>query len=247
MLTTGLMLAAIVMGAGMQRITGMGFALVAAPFLVLLLGPVEGVVLVNLCGAVTAGAIIFRVVRDIDWRRYAALASAALLGIIPASFLIRLIPPAVLEISIGVLLAVGLTVLLALKSVKLPARRRYLWTAGGVSGFMNTAAGVGGPAVSMYSIATGWNHRSFAATMQPYFFTIGCFSLVSKAITAPDTFPVLPWGMWLAVAIACLAGLVLGDVTAKHVPARTAQLLLIVLAYLGSAATIVRGVLDILV
>jgi uncharacterized membrane protein YfcA len=244
MLTTGLVLAAVVLGAGMQRITGMGFALVAAPFLVLLLGPVEGVVLVNVCGAVTAGAIIFRVARDINWRRYAALASAALLGIIPAAVLIRFIPPAVLEISIGVILAIGLTVLLALKSAQLPARRRYLWTAGTLSGFMNTAAGVGGPAVSMYSIATHWQHRSFAATMQPYFFTIGAFSLASKAVTAPTSFPALPWSMWLAVAVACLAGLVLGDIASKFVPTRAAQILLIALAYLGAAATIVRGVLD---
>ncbi|MDT0195507.1 sulfite exporter TauE/SafE family protein [Arthrobacter sp. AB6] len=244
MLTTGLVLGAVVLGAGMQRITGMGFALVAAPFLVLLLGPVEGVVLVNMCGAVTAGAIIFRVVRDIDWKRYVLLTASALLGIIPAAFLIRLVPPAVLEIGIGVILAVGLTVLLALKSVTLPARRRYLFTAGGLSGFMNTAAGVGGPAVSMYSIATRWQHKSFAATMQPYFFTIGAFSLISKSLTAPAAFPALPWGMWTAVGVACLAGLVLGDVAAKFVPARAAQILLIILAYLGAAATIIRGVFD---
>jgi uncharacterized membrane protein YfcA len=243
-LTTGLVLAAVVMGAGMQRVTGMGFALVAAPFLVLLLGPVEGVVLVNVCGAVTAGAIIFRVVKDIDWKRYAALAASALLGIIPAAVLIRLIPAPVLEISIGVILAVGLTVLLVLKSATLPQRRRYLLTAGGLSGFMNTAAGVGGPAVSMYSIATRWQHKSFAATMQPYFFTIGTFSLISKAITAPATFPVLPLAMWLAVAVACLAGLVLGDLASRHVPARAAQILLIILAYLGAAATIIRGISD---
>ena len=244
MLTTGLVLAAVVMGAGMQRVTGMGFALVAAPFLVLLLGPVEGVVLVNVCGAVTAGAIIFRVVKDIDWKRYAALAASALLGIIPAAILIRLIPAPVLEISIGVILAVGLTVLLVLKSATLPQRRRYLLTAGGLSGFMNTAAGVGGPAVSMYSIATRWQHKSFAATMQPYFFTIGTFSLISKAITAPATFPVLPLAMWLAVAVACLAGLVLGDLASRRVPARAAQILLIILAYLGAAATIIRGISD---
>jgi uncharacterized membrane protein YfcA len=139
---------------------------------------------------------------------------------------------------------VGLTVLLVLKSAVLPPRRRYLLTAGGLSGFMNTAAGVGGPAVSMYSIATRWQHKSFAATMQPYFFTIGTFSLVSKALTAPASFPALPFAMWAAVAAACLAGLVLGDVASKFVPARAAQLLLIVLAYLGAAATIIRGVLD---
>ena len=50
--------------------------------------------------------------------------------------------------------------------------------------------------------------------------------------------------MWAAVAGACLVGLVLGDVAARFVPARAAQILLIVLAYLGAAATIVRGVLD---
>ncbi|MFW0772599.1 TSUP family transporter [Paenarthrobacter nitroguajacolicus] len=244
MLTTGLVLGAVVMGAGMQRVTGMGFALVAAPFLVLLLGPVEGVVLVNVCGAVTAGAIIFRVRRDIDWKRYMALAASALLGIVPAAFLVRYLPPSVLEISIGVTLAVGLTVLLVMKSAVLPQRRRYLFTAGGLSGLMNTAAGVGGPAVSIYSMATRWQHKSFAATMQPYFFTIGAFSLISKAITAPTSFPVLPMTMWLAVAAACLVGLVLGDLASKRVSTRAAQILLIILAYLGAAATIVRGVLD---
>ena len=244
MLTTGLVLGAVVLGAGMQRITGMGFALVAAPFLVLLLGPVEGVVLVNVCGAVTAGAIIFRVVRDIDWKRYAALAASALLGIIPAAFLIRLIPPAVLEISIGVLLAVGLTVLLGLRCATLPPQLRNVYAAGGLSGFMNTAAGVGGPAVSMFAMATRWQRESCAACMRGYCFTIGVFSLISKALTAPATFPALPWGMWVAVAAACLAGLVLGDVAARFVPARAAQVLLIVLAYLGAAATIIRGVLD---
>lgn len=244
MLTTGLVLGAVLMGAGMQRVTGMGFALVAAPFLVLLLGPAEGVVLVNVCGAVTAGAIIFRVVRDIDWKKYMALAASALVGVVPAAILTRYLPPSVLEISIGVMLAVGLTVLLVMKSTVLPQRRRYLITAGGLSGFMNTAAGVGGPAVSMYSIATRWQHKSFAATMQPYFFTIGTFSLVSKAVTAPASFPSLPVTMWLAVAAACLAGLILGDLASKRVSTRAAQIVLIVLAYLGAAATIVRGVLD---
>ncbi|KUM40859.1 sulfite exporter TauE/SafE family protein [Arthrobacter sp. EpRS71] len=244
MLTTGLVLGAVLMGAGMQRVTGMGFALVAAPFLVLLLGPAEGVVLVNVCGAVTAGAIIFRVKRDIDWKRYVALAASALLGIIPAAILVRYLPPPVLEISIGVTLAVGLTVLLVMKSAVLPQRRRYLLTAGGLSGFMNTAAGVGGPAVSIYSIATRWQHKSFAATMQPYFFTIGAFSLISKAVTAPASFPVLPMTMWLGVAAACLVGLVLGDLASRRVSTKAAQILLIVLAYLGAAATIIRGVLD---
>lgn len=244
MATTALVLLAVLLGAGMQRVTGMGFALVAAPFLVLLLGPVQGVVLVNVCGAVTAAAIIFRVFRAIDWRRYGILTTAALLGIIPAAVLVKSIPPAVLEISIAVLLASGLTILLFMKTASLPLHRRYLWTAGALSGFMHTSAGVGGPAVSIYSIATRWEHESFAATMQPYFFTIGSISVLAKAMTDPAGFPDLPWGMWLAVALACLAGLIMGDIVAKHVPARGSQRLLIALAYLGAIATMTRGILN---
>ena len=50
MWTTVLVIAAVLIGSSMQRITGMGFALVAAPFLVLLLGPIDGVIVVNVCG-----------------------------------------------------------------------------------------------------------------------------------------------------------------------------------------------------
>ncbi|MCO4274602.1 sulfite exporter TauE/SafE family protein [Pseudarthrobacter sp. HLT3-5] len=244
MTTTVLVLVSVFVGAGMQRFTGMGFALVAAPFLVLLLGPVEGVILVNLCGAVTAGAIIFRVFRDVNWRTYGILTAAAVVGIVPASFAVRIMPPAVLEIGIGLLLAAGLTVLLAMRSAHLAPRRRFLWAAGAMSGFMNASAGVGGPAVSIYSLATRWPHRSFAATMQPYFFTIGSLSLVAKAATTPAQFPDIPWHMWVAISVACLVGLGVGELFAKRVSPKAAQIVLIVLAYLGAAATVTRGVFD---
>lgn len=77
-----LVLVAVLVGASMQRITGMGFALVAAPFLVPLLGPVDGVILVNLCSVLTAAIILTRVVRDVDWRRAGVLALFALVGIV---------------------------------------------------------------------------------------------------------------------------------------------------------------------
>ena len=242
--TEVLAVAAVLGGAAMQRFTGMGFALVAAPFLVLLLGPVSGVVVVNLCGAVTAGIILLRVRRDVDWRKFALLVPAALAGIIPAAFAVRAVPGPVLEISIGLLLAAGLTVMVALRSAVLPARRRYLLTAGALSGFMNTTAGVGGPAVSIYSMATRWPQQSFAATMQPYFFTIGSLSLAAKAGTAPASLQGLHWSLWLGVAAACLVGLLLGEVLARRVPARAAQIVLVVLAYLGAVATVARGLAE---
>ena len=61
--------AAVALGAGTQRITGLGFALVSAPFLVLLLGPFAGVFVVNVLGVAASVLVLAQVRRDVDVRR----------------------------------------------------------------------------------------------------------------------------------------------------------------------------------
>ncbi|GEP25850.1 sulfite exporter TauE/SafE family protein [Cryobacterium levicorallinum] len=246
MWTTVLVIAAVLIGSSMQRITGMGFALVAAPFLVLLLGPIDGVIVVNVCGALTAGVILTRVFRDVDWRRYGILAACAVIGIVPGSYVLQFVPVAWLEISIGVLVAAGLTVSVNLGRVVVRDRLSFRVIAGMTSGVMNTTAGVGGPAVSIYAIATGWPQRSFAATMQPYFLTIGLASLSSKFALGSAGVPELPVLVWILIGCACIVGLIVGDLLSRVIEPHVARRLLVIVAYLGSFATIVRGVLELL-
>ena len=244
MWTTVLVIAAVLIGSSMQRITGMGFALVAAPFLVLLLGPIDGVIVVNVCGALTAGVILTRVFRHVDWRRYGILAFCAVIGILPGSYVLQYVPLAWLEISIGVLVAAGLTVSVNLGRVAVRDRLSFRALAGMTSGIMNTTAGVGGPAVSIYAIATGWSQRSFAATMQPYFLTIGLASLSSKFALGSAGVPQLPVLVWILIGCACVVGLIVGDLLSRVIEPHVARRLLVIVAYLGSFATIVRGVLE---
>lgn len=56
-----LALAAIVVSAMAQRVAGLGFAMLLAPFLVLLFGPHSGILLVNLLGAISSGIMFVRV------------------------------------------------------------------------------------------------------------------------------------------------------------------------------------------
>jgi len=241
MWSTILVLLAVFVGSSMQRVTGMGFALVAAPFLVLLLGPVDGVILVNACGALTAAIILGRVMRHVDWRRAGGLAVFALVGIVPGALVLRYIPTAWLEISIGILIVVGLTVSVNLGRVYIRDGHRLRAIAGAASGFMNATAGIGGPAVSIYALATNWPHRSFVATMQPYFLIIGVASLGAK-FASGLTFPALPGWVWILIALACIAGLVIGEVLAKVMEPHIARRLLVIVAYVGAGATITRGI-----
>lgn len=241
MWATVLLLLAVFVGSSMQRVTGMGFALVAAPFLVLLLGPVDGVILVNVCSALTAAIILARVVRQVDWRRAGGLAIFALVGIVPGALFLRYIPAAWIEISIGVLVAGGLTVSVNLGRVYIRDGRRLRAVAGTASGFMNATAGIGGPAVSIYALATNWPHRSFVATMQPYFLIIGLASLGAK-FASGSNLPGLPGSVWALIAVACVAGLLIGEALAKVVEPHNARLLLVIVAYVGAGATIARGI-----
>ncbi len=102
--------AAVFLGAT-QRITGVGFALVASPFIVLILGGFGGVLVVNLLGAVASIWIYLQVRRDADLRRAGMLALPAFLAIVPGAWVARRISTPFLQINIGVSVLIALAVL----------------------------------------------------------------------------------------------------------------------------------------
>ena len=228
----------VVAGALTQRVTGIGFALVCAPLLVVIAGPFEGVVLANLLSLTVAAVVFATHWRDVDWRRAGLLAAPALLTIPLGAWVARSVPPAPLMVGIGLL------VIVALGAVVLSARARVLrGTAGAVgagaaSGFMNVTAGVGGPAVVLYAVSADWEHRRFVATFQVYAVVTNLASLAFKgglpAISAAE----------LGVSFAGLVlGLLGGEVLARHVDHRVARRLAIGLALTGAVFTVVKGVL----
>lgn len=237
-----LVVVAVLLGAALQRVTGIGFALVVAPFLVLLLGPVQGVLLVNFTGGLTSGLILLQVLRQVEWRSYAVLAPAALVGIAVGALVVGMVPPTVLDLGIGLLLVFALTTMLVVRGAAMRPRRRYAVTAGVLGGFMNTTAGLGGPAVTVYAVATRWPQESFRATMQAFFFTIACCAIGAKLLFGAAALPELSAVLWMAVGAAALLGLAVGALLAPVVPAGAARAGLIVVSYVGAAATIARGV-----
>src|SRR5690625_2111734 len=77
---------------------------------------------------------------------------------------------------------------------------------------MNVTAGVGGPGLVVYALATRWEHRSFAATAQLHFAVLGAAALVAKW-----SLPSLPVAGWAALLGLLLAGLISGNVLARWV------------------------------
>lgn len=231
----------VLFGAVAQRVAGMGFALTLAPILVLALGPFEGPMVVNIAGAFSSALVFMQSKNSVDWKQFWILSIPAVIVIVPSAFFSVAFSGPLLQIGIGVILILALgTSLLAVKSEKPLPRGRLGIVFGASSGFMSATAGIGGPAMGIYAILTGWDQKVFAATLQPYFFTLGVTSFFSKFLASGRT-PEIPVWMWAGIAVLTILGSWLGVVLQKRVSVEAARLSVIVICFAGSLAAIVDG------
>lgn len=242
--------AAVLVGAATQRVTSLGFALVASPFLVLVLGPFTGVLLINVLGSIAAALVLVAVRRDVDVRHALLLAAPAVVAVLPGAWIARHSPQAVLQTVVGGCVVVALLVVLGVgrrrsagtiaENSGTPSRRRRpgALIAGGASGLMGSLAGVGGPAVTVYAVATRWPQASFAATAQLLFCIVGAVSVAAKGL------PSLPVYGWVTAGSALAAGLVIGELLQSRVSAARGRQAAIGLALVGGTATLVGGILQ---
>ena len=240
-----LILFAVFLGALSQRVTGMGFGLVSGPFLVLLLDPFSGVILVNICGIVASFSVFVRTFAEVEWPPFRHLALGAVIGTVPGALLSSSMPTPLLQILIGALIIVSLISSLTLGKLgrSIPANLGTRMTAGLFSGAMSAAAGAGGPAVSAYAVLTNWEQRSFAATLQPFLVVGTASAVVMKVIVHGGAWPHLEFGVWIGLGLVLVAGLVGGDRLAHHIDVGIARIGMLVLAFGGGIAALVKGIL----
>ncbi|WP_139650791.1 sulfite exporter TauE/SafE family protein [Tessaracoccus massiliensis] len=105
--------ATVLFASATQRITGLGYALVASPPLVLLLGAATGVALIQIMGVSVAVVVLLSTFKHVSWRKAAGLALPALIGIIPGWWLARTVPGPVLLTLIGGMVLLALLTMVA--------------------------------------------------------------------------------------------------------------------------------------
>ncbi|MDV9171780.1 sulfite exporter TauE/SafE family protein [Streptomyces sp. W16] len=236
-MTGEILLAAIVLlGSSVQWLTGMGFALVAVPALVLLLGPTQGVVLANCAAGAISVVGLAGGWRKVRARAMVPLCAAAACTVPAGAWMTRQLPPSVLLLVMGGLVTVA--VLLVMKGARVPALRgtRGAVAAGAAGGFMNAAAGVGGPPISLYAVNAGWTVREFVPNAQFYGVVVNAFSVAANGV------PSLSGARWVAVGAAMVVGGVIGRGLAGRIPEPRARLLVLGLALAGGVTAVGKGV-----
>jgi uncharacterized membrane protein YfcA len=226
----------VLLGASVQWLTGMGFALVAVPALVLLLGPAEGVVLANCAAGAISVVGLAGGWRQVRPRAMVPLCVAAVCTVPAGAWLTRQLPVPVLMLVMGALVTVA--VLLVMRGARVSALRgtKGAVAAGAAGGFMNAAAGVGGPPISLYAVNAGWTVREFVPNAQFYGVIVNAFSVAANGV------PNLRTPQWVAVAAAMTVGAVIGRALAGRLPEKRARLLVLSLALAGGVTALGKGV-----
>jgi uncharacterized membrane protein YfcA len=225
----------VLVGASVQRMVGIGFALVTAPAVALLLGASQGVLLLNWASAGISAIGLAATWRLVSPRAMVPLVLAAGCSVPLGAYVAERLPEPQLLTVMGGLVTVA--VLLVLCGARVAALRgtRGAVAAGVASGFMNSAAGVGGPALSLYAVNAGWTVREFVPNAQFYGLLVNLFSILAKGT------PRLSSPAWLAVGAALLLGAVIGHWAADRVPERRARTVVLLLALGGGVTTLAKG------
>lgn len=242
-----LVVVAVATGAALQRVAGMGLGMTVAPVVSVALGPVGGVTLSNVA-AIVAAALLAVVMRgDIDWRRFRALAPLLVIGSVLGAVVVRVVSIDILDLVLGASVLVAIAAALGLQRRLNVTGRAAVIVSGTVAGFMNTTSGVAGPAMTVYGVASRWDHRSLAATLQPIFLLANSTSVLTKLLMGATPEPgVVPWWAWPLACAAVPVGVLLGAPLARRVPLPVARALAITIAAAGGALALGRGLVGVL-
>lgn len=225
---------AVLFGAVAQAVTGFGFSLVSAPFLVAAYGAPDGVQ-VNL--TLSVGLNLLLLVggrRHLDARAASRLLGPAVVGTLVVGWLIRGTRSDAVTVVAGLLCLVGVVAVARGRTVRRLTGRVGTAVVGALSGAMNVAAAIGGPPVVLFGATAGWTPEVARPTLQLFFLGINLVALVSLGL--PDE--VRTW-LWAATG----AGLVAGSVVSRRLRDDHVRAAVLVTAAAGSLLAVGRGLL----
>lgn len=222
-------------GATTNRVTGLGFSLVCSPVMLLVLGPRDGVRLLNMVSvAVTLTNVVtsWRGVR----RRDCLLLIAAGVACTPAAaWLTGRADERVLLVAAGLITVASAVLVASGRTLRFVRGDAGAVGAGAVSGTMNVIAGLSGPSVAMYGLNAGWTPAEFRPTLQLYFLVLNAVAVVSLGPVRP------PMALAVAIGVAVVAGYVLGRHLSTRVPAARFRAVVLVVVVVGGLAAAGRG------
>lgn len=223
---------AVLFGAVAQAVTGFGFSLVSAPFLVAAYGAPAGVQL-NLVLSIGLNLLLLLGGRrHLDARAAGRLLAPAVVATLVVGALIRGSHDDRLTVVAGLLCLAGVAAVWRGRTMRRITGRIGTVVVGGLSGAINVTAGIGGPPVVLFGTTAGWSPEVARPTLQAYFLGINLVALATLGL--PHA---VPW----SVVVAGAAGMAAGWLVIRRLHPHHVRGLVLLVAAGGSLLAVVRG------
>lgn len=193
------------LGAVAQAATGMGFSLVAAPMMVIALGPREGVAATLVLAALSSVVPLVRDGRHAQPRAVAGMLLPTLACTPIFAWLIRDLDVRLLALGGGAGVVIAVILLAAGLRSRWLGTRPAAMVAGAASAGLTVVGGAGGPAIGLYAANAGWAPRVQRANLHCYFFVQNVVTAAVLGVHLPDL------GQLLTLCGGTLVGMVLAD------------------------------------
>lgn len=229
-----------------NSITGFGFIIVAAPFLIQLLPPKEAASVALILGIILASVIALRERRTLAIKVTLQMFGAALLGIPIGTAMLVGVNPAVIKIVVGSIV-VGVTIALA-RGLRLSLSRELPLSliAGFLSGILSGVSGMSGAFAVIFFMGQGWKPDRVRPTIAAFNTIVSIVTLAWLLSTGTIghrecTFAL----MFLPAAVLGIAGsgFLYKKIQARHFRPLTFLLLIVagILAIISGARDLVTG------
>ncbi len=228
------------LGAAAQRLTGVGYTLVAGPLFIAAIGPWDALALFQLCGLLLTCAIIVQTWSWIDWALVRDTVPWIVLAGVPTLCLAGLVPARVLSWSVAAAILGSVAIVVLRPTVRLPDSRPRRAAVAAMSGLMGAGTGVGGPPLALYAQATRMPVAVFVASAQVPFAILALSVLTTRWLVFGSAVPLLGVSVYAVVGIATAVGIGCGRALAGTVPDRLAFHLLNLISVLGAVTILVR-------
>ncbi len=220
------------LGAAVQAVTGFGFSLVSAPFLIAAYHAPLAIQINLLLSVILNVLLVIANHRSMRVGSAFALLVPAGIATVAIGLVVRNSEGTGWTIAAGVLCLAGTLVVWSGASFPRLQGPAATVVAGGLSGALNVTTGIGGPPIVLFAVNARWSPEASRATMQLFFLGINTIGLIVLGL--PGRFP-LPLVGFVVV------GLAAGGALAGRLPADRVRTVSLALAAAGSVLAIARA------
>jgi uncharacterized membrane protein YfcA len=204
----GFVVAAVLIAAFLQSLSGFGFALLVMPLLTLALGVQTAAPVVALAGLTVYTINLVRYRQAIDVGEVLRLASASIVGVLLGLWLLVNVSESIVERLLGLVL-VGYAAYSWIRPAAVqPLSRRWVYPAGFLAGCLGGAYNTPGPPVVVYGSLRQWPKDEFRAVLQSLFFVNAVVVVTSHLLAHHVTWQVFRLYLYAlpALVLGILAG-----------------------------------------